>query len=286
MDGGLAGGLRAWLEDGALGAVPDAEARHAWAAGGPAFVVCDGELAPPRSAEHRRIRLADLQVCLTRVVFRLTVTAEPPRHPFEDALCAISVTEHGPELLDAVRRLRHRDRAALRSVLRARAATIASHWRLVPPSWLPRTEERLRVPLAGGAVVLTSTADLVLGRPSSGAASICLVRLHDATDTVAGAEAAGRARRALALAETLRSSAPPWRVATYDPDTGRLVWANAREDLLFAAVGDVLRALGGPRAPGGTRTGEARAPDGPRTGEARAPGGTRTGEGRGHARRP
>ncbi|MGH8988055.1 MAG: hypothetical protein ACRDXC_05590 [Acidimicrobiales bacterium] len=233
MDWSLAGGLRAWLEDGVVGAAT-AEVG--------AIVVRDGALTP-RPPAARRIGLRELQACLSRVTFRLTVSDGPQRHPFEDALCATSVTERGPLLLDAVRHLTKHQRAALRATLRAVAATTADCWLPVPRAWLPRTGERLRVPLAGGAVVLSSTADLVLGLPSDGTASVCAVRVHDERDGLAGAGSVVRPLRALALAETLRSGARPWRVASFDVGTGQLLCEDADEALLVAAVGDVLRAI-------------------------------------------
>ena len=162
--------------------------------------------------------------------------------PFEDALCAISVTARGPETLDALGRLPARERSALRSFVQERAAAIAAQWRPVPPAWLPRTGEQIRVPLAGGAVMLSAAADLVLGRPSDKTSSVCLVRLHEKRSGDA-TEAARRTRRALALVETLRSGAPPWRVATYDPGARHLLVEDVDEELIAAAVHDVLRAM-------------------------------------------
>ena len=276
VDEWLAGGLRAWLEDwaggfgaggssaggsgaggsGAGGSSAGGSGAGGFGAGGfgaggrKPVVVRDGMPVPRVPAWRCRIGLLELQACLTRATFRLTVTDGPPRHPFEDALCAISVTDRGPAVVDAVRRLPKRDRAALRTTLRVYAAAMAAQWRPVPHAWLPRAGERLRVPLAGGAVVLTSTADLVLGRPSAGTASVCVVRVHDGQGRRAVDEAASRALRALALAETLRSGARPWRVASYDPSTARLLCEDAGERLLVEAVRDVLRALAAYRDPG------------------------------------
>lgn len=229
MDAALAGGLRAWLEDAAvLGttcSASDAGRRAAAAsfAGRPS---------------GRRLELPDLVACITRTLFRLTVTDGAPPHPFEDALSAIAVTARGEEVLDVVQRLRRRTRAALRTIARARGAAIASDWRRVPPAWLPRTGERLRVPLAGGDVILYSTADLVLGRPSHAKPSVCLVQVQ-----VGEAHDDGRARRLLALAETLRSGAPPTRVATYLPSNRELICDDVTEALLVAAASEIAGTL-------------------------------------------
>ena len=88
------------------------------------------------------------------------------------------------------------------------AETVASHARqlagLVPrfaPGWLPRTDDRIAIPLAGGRVVLHGVADLLVGVPQPGVASLCALGL-----TTGGPWA--RERRSLhfvALLETLRS---------------------------------------------------------------------------------
>ena len=247
VDECLAGGLRAWLEDWACASRSGAS--RSGASSRKPVVLRDGVLVP-RKPVRSRIGLPELQACLTRATFRLTVTDGPPRHPFEDALCAISVTDRGPFVIDAIRRLPRRDRATLRATLRTQAAAMAVQWRPVPHGWLPRVGERLRVPLAGGAVVLTSTADLVLGRPSAGTASVCAVRVHDGQGGRAGDDPVGRALRALALAETLRSGARPLRVASYDPSTARFRCEDAGEGLLVEGVRDVLRALTASRGPG------------------------------------
>lgn len=254
VDAGLAGGLRAWLEDGVAARLPTRGAP-----GAPALPAAAPSAGPRmRPGTPRGMRPADLRSWLTRLLFRMVVTDGAPGRPFEEALRAVSVTERGPELLDAVRLLRSADRAALRASVRDRAATMAAQWRPVPAAWLPRTGERLRVPLGGGAVTLTASADLVLGRPSDGCASVCLVRVLDEpdgdrrrADTAGdggdddddGLGRAGRACRALALAETLRSGAAPWRVAAYEPGAGRLHCQDVDTELLVAAVHDALRAL-------------------------------------------
>lgn len=256
MDRGLAGGLRAWLEDGVagtggalsggvgFGACGSGAELGAFRPGAPVVVRDGAVLIGTASGRRRAAGVPELRTWLERTVFRLVVTGAHLRHPFEDALGAISVTERGPEVLEAVGRLRSRQRAELRTFVRTRASTIAAQWAAVPPAWLPRTSERLRVPLAGGAAILSSHADLVLGRPSDGNASVCLVQLRDDRSRGDGASPASRARRAVALVETLRSGAPPWRVATYDAGAAQLVAEEVDERLLAGAVRDVLVALG------------------------------------------
>jgi hypothetical protein len=249
--------LRVWLEDGIAcveGGDPDRSGDGRTQCGGStagrarttrrrALVRDEAAARDIAVIGHGACGVRDLCALLTRAIFRLTVVQGPLRHPLEDALCAISVTEHGPDVLGAVGRLRPGERADLRAFARARASVISTQWRPVPVAWLPRTGERLEVPLGGSAVVLRATADLVLGRPSDGTASVCLVRLHEQRPGQAGTVQAERARRALALAETLRSGTPPWRVASYDPGEGRLTCDDVSPELLAKAVRDVLDAL-------------------------------------------
>ena len=70
-----------------------------------------------------------------------------------------------------------RSRTAARSAL---ADTLAAHARnlsgLVPrfaPGWMPRTDDRVAIPLGGGRVILHGTFDLVVGLPRPRTASLC-----------------------------------------------------------------------------------------------------------------
>lgn len=248
VDRGLAGGLRAWLEDGvATAAGPVAVEVRPGPAGSPLLtpVLSPAHRLPTagtRPGEGRApgagnggLSSRDLRTALLRTVFRLCVTAGTMRAPFEDALAALAVDDEGGDVVQAVQRLGRHRRAQLREVVRHAAATIASQWGPVPAAWLPRTAERLVAPLGGGCVVLRSDADLVMGCPSSGRASVCAVRVHG------GGIADDRPnRRLLALLETLRSGAAPFRVASYDLDRGRLAVDDVTDEQLALAVRDVL----------------------------------------------
>lgn len=249
VDPGLAGGLRAWLEDGACPAAagtvtvrpgPDgsltltAEKLPGDPLGAPGAVRLRGDARGPGGPTGAR----DLRTELLRRVFRISVTTGPPRAAFEDALAALSVDEDGGPVLQAVQELSRHRRARLREAVRHAAATVTAQWGPVPAAWLPRTGERLVAPLAGGRVVLRSDADLAMGGPSAGRASVCAVRAHGgaATDD-------GPSRRLLALLETLRGGAAPFRVASYDLDRGRLTVDDVTDAHLCSAVRDVLAVL-------------------------------------------
>lgn len=239
VDPGLAGGLRAWLEDAAVvdGSAPS-----------PIVVGC-------RRSDGAASTAPRILQALVAAVFRLTVTSGPPDDPFRAALSAVSVDEDEAGVVESVRAMSRGDRAALRAAVAAQAGSVARQWRPVPPGWLPRTRDRLAAPLAGGRIVLVGRADLVLGAPSEGRASVCLV------DVVSGIPSRARVeqRRRLALLETVRSGAPPFRVATYYPALGRLDADAVTGGLLAGAaaracadvdraIREVVVAAGGPCA--------------------------------------
>lgn len=252
VDAGLAGGLRAWLEDEVAALAPRPRRGrlvvHDALATGALATVSEGagagrpRVVAGRSSERIAGRIAER---IARMIFRLVVTDGAPLHPFEDALAALAVCEGGPELLEAVRLLPSPARAALRIAAHTCAATTAAQWRRAPAAWLPRTGERRRVALGGGDVVLRATADLVLGRPAARTASVCLVRVRtDGATTSAVGDV--RALRFLALLETVCSGAAPLRVASYRPASGTLVCEEVTDTFLTEAVGDVAAALARP----------------------------------------
>lgn len=232
VDPGLAGGLRAWLEDGVanLAGVRDGLAVRPGPSGGLVASV-DGS---------RRPSFRDIHLALVVTVFRIAVTAGAPRAPFEDALAALAVDNEGAAVLEAVQHLSRHRRAQLRQGVRQAAAGVTAQWCPPPAAWLPRTNERIVAPLAGGRVVLRSRADLAMGRPSTGRASVCALRLHGGD-----VEDDGPGRRLLALTETLRSGAAPFRVASYDVDRARLTVEDVTDDHLAASVHDVLAVVAG-----------------------------------------
>ena len=116
------------------------------------------------------------------------------------------------------------------------AANIVERWPVPSPAWLPRTQERLEVPLCGGRVVLAGVVDLVLGSPAQDRASVCLVELKSGARRI---EHRGDLHF-YALLEALRSGAPPFRIATYYSGTGELDAEPVDEDTLVGALARVL----------------------------------------------
>jgi len=223
FDPGLAGGLRAWLEDAAFG-----------------FVAARGDTVPvllgPRQVlvpEGRRADdgLSDELVVarLVRALFRQLVGRDDIGDPLADALDALDALGED----DVVRHVVALPEAA-RAALSETVASHAGHLRdLVPrfaPGWMPRTDDRVAIPLAGGRVVLHGSFDLLVGLPQPGTASLCALGL-----STSGPWA--RQRRSLhflALLETLRSGAPPFRLALVESATGRYGVEDVRDEHLRA----------------------------------------------------
>ena len=236
FDPALAGGLRAWLEDAAYDVVAQR-----------------GEHAPPLALGPRRVlggadvdssdATAD-DVVLSRLVhalFRQQVHAGAPGDPLGDALDALRAdgSGGGGETVLHVESATPEARAGLARRLEGHAANLGAMVPRFAPGWMPRTDDRVAIPLAGGRVVLRGTFDLLVGIPRPGAASLCALGLSTGGTPV-------RARRSLhylALLETLRSGAPPFRLALLESATGRYGVEDVREEHLRALASHLAAVL-------------------------------------------
>jgi hypothetical protein len=252
FDPTLAGGLRAWLEDAAYEVVA-VRGEHApplllgphelfGAPGGPAAPsgwrenddddnVNDHD---PGDVDHGPDTCgepsAELLVSrLVHAVFRLLVHACALDDPLRDALDALRAGGN-VVVVRHVESLGASERAALAETIGAHAAHLA---RLVPrlaPGWMPRTGDRVAIPLAGGRVVLHGVFDLLVGLPHRSTATMCAVGL--ATGGPWSQER--RALHYLALLQTLRSGVPPFRMALLESPSGRYGVEDVREEHLRA----------------------------------------------------
>lgn len=226
VDPGLAGGLREWLEDGVADAIAGSAPSDL------AVVVDRWALA----ADGHGPRVPEVTVPLARgamvaALFRQHVTTGQIGDPVADALAALGVDERSGPIVEYLQGLAPGARAALHREVAAHAQLLASSWPPVAPGWLPRTADRLSIPLAGGRVVLTGVVDLVLGAAPGDRASVCLV------DVRSERRAEHRADRHFhGLLETVRAGAPPFRLATYYTATGEVDVDDVDDELLFDAV--------------------------------------------------
>jgi hypothetical protein len=257
---GLAGGLRAWLEDAAfalLGARGDTAPplvlgpRHLL---GPAFVVSDLDSGAGGGDGTRAADLArELVVSrLVHALFRQIVTVGTLDDPLRDATDAVRVDGRRSDgLVRQVEGLSSSERRALGRELSAHAAHLLALVARPAPEWQPRTDDHVAIPLAGGRIVLHGVFDLLVDLDAVGGGTRGALTLS--TDG-----AWGRARRSLhylALLETLRSGTPPLRLALVDSSSGRSGVEDVREEHLRAMTAHVCAWLAGaswgPVPPGG-----------------------------------
>jgi hypothetical protein len=234
---GLAGGLRAWLEDAAFTAV-----------------TVRGEAAPPLSVGPRRLlappgdapvyeSVAEERVLarLVGALFRQLVTAAAIGDPLRDALDALRADRSESDVVRHVESLRAAERAALAEALAVHTAHLRA---LVPrfaPASMPRTDDRVAIPLAGGRVVLGGVFDLLVGDGGRGGAALSAVGL-----SVGGPPDRDRWRlHFLALLQTLRCGTPPIRLALLHTATGVYGVEDVRAQHLCAAATHVAAWLGG-----------------------------------------
>jgi hypothetical protein len=246
FDPGLAGGLRAWLEDAAYGAVAGQGDGTGPLVLGTRRLLGTAAGGWGEEAETEGTGDELLVGTLVHELFRQLVNVGTIGDPMGDALDALAA-EGSDELVDRIESLAGAERALL-------AETVASHATqlvgLVPrfaPGWLPRTDDRIAIPLAGGRVVLHGVADLLVGVPHPDVASLCALGL-----STSGPWA--RERRSLhflALLETLRSGTPPFRMALLESATGRYGIEDVREEHLRAMASHVCAWLAGPDAADG-----------------------------------
>ena len=241
VDPGLAGGLRDWLEDelsAAVAALPEGA--------GPVRVskeavngvlTCEAQLVAVRAARPGpTLQLA--RGSMVDALFRQWVTTGDVGDPLVEALEALAVGGDPDGIGSFVAALSGEERRGLAEEVADHLERIRAGWPVPPPSWLARTQERLVVPLAGGRVVLSGVVDLALGAPSAGRASVCIVEVKSGRRRVEH-----RADLHLyALLETLRSGAPPFRVATFYSAGGELDVEPVGRDALLGALHRVVAA--------------------------------------------
>jgi hypothetical protein len=234
--------LRTYLERGLADVVP--------AAGGPALVVTRHRIARAlacpvhRDTPGRGPRVTTLPLAcgaLVAVLFRQLVATGAIGAAWDEALEGLGLDDHQAPLAGWIGDLPGPARSELRAEVERQADGLRRRWPPLDPMWLPRTQESLRVPLAGGRCLVSARVDLVLGRPAEDVATVALI------EVTSGARWPGHAadRRFDALVETLRSGIPPFAVATYSARTGELDVDPVTPELLADAA---RRCLAGARA--------------------------------------
>jgi hypothetical protein len=236
IDPGLSGGLREWLEDGLCGfpVRPDQ----------PLVVtkqlLRDAMAGRTENADRREPTVPMAIGVLMDALFRQLVTVGSIEDPMSDALAALGVDPRRAEIIDFVERLGDGERSELEDEVETQSAIVVRRWPRLSPSWLPRTQERIAVPLAGGAVVLVGIIDLMIGLPSTGRASVGIIEAKSGRPRIEDREDL----RFYALLETLRSGAAPFRTATFYTRTGDTDVEDVSDQALASSVQRVLAGLG------------------------------------------
>jgi hypothetical protein len=239
VDPGLAGGLREWLEDGIAPAAAALPGGHPLVVGPRSLRSAtdpstddrdDGPVGWPEPPSGPTRQLA--RAALVGAIFRLLVTTGGIEEPLTEAVEALGADRRGTSVLAFIDGLDPGERAALHAEVIEHAAALGTGWPAIPPSWFPRTGDRISVPVAAGRVILTGGVDLVLGSPSAGRTSVCLVTL------VSGLRRPGHQidRHYRGLLETLRSGAPPARLATVYSPSCEVDAEDAPDQVLAGAV--------------------------------------------------
>jgi len=182
-------------------------------------------------------RLTDLLVAQhVTVGLGPDASADAVEADLRDALDAL-----GPAAADVATWLEGADDDALArvwhhtGVVRSR---LSDGWGPVEPAWWPRCQERAEVPLAGGALVLSATFDLVLGGPPTGRPWLLV--------EVKSGAAADRNRTDLlwyALVAALRHGQAPAWVATWTAADDGLVPGSVTLGAVESAARRGLAAL-------------------------------------------
>ncbi|HEY7948996.1 MAG TPA: PD-(D/E)XK nuclease family protein [Acidimicrobiales bacterium] len=238
VDPGLAGGLRDWLEDGLAGVTDDLPADA-----GPVRVtkealtgvlMCEAHLVARRTSP-RTVTPELARGSLVDALFRQWVTTGRLDDPWSDALGGVRA-EGDTDIIGFLDAMDPESNRELAREVAEHAAGVVARWPVPSPMWLPRTQERLVVPLGGGRVVLSGVVDLAFGGPAGERASVCVVEIKSGRRRI---EHRGDLHF-YALLETLRSGAPPFRIATYYTRTGELDVEPVTDDVLVGALQRVL----------------------------------------------
>ncbi len=230
FDPGLAGGLRAWLEDAAYDVVAT-RGEHA----PPLFLGPRQLLGFPEERRHDDTVTDHLVLSrLVHTLLRQLVHTGEIDDPLADAVDGLRAS--GADA--AVRHVESLPEAARANLAETLALHARNLSRLVPrfaPGWMPRTDDRVAIPLGGGRVVLHGVFDLVVGLPQPRTASLCALGLS----TGGPWASERRSLHYLSLLETLRSGTPPFRLALLESATGRYGVEDVREEHLRAVASHI-----------------------------------------------
>ena len=226
----LAGGLRSWLEDGLSDVARDLDPSTPMLLSPRTIVSGPLVAVPPLIALARSILIGNL------VTLRLSLGEV--HHPMDDALSALEADHRQTGLVEAIHELDQDRFAQLAAEIEAHDTVLARHLSQLPSAWLPRSNVRISAALAGGRIMVNAVANVALGAPARDIASVCFL------DVTTSSLDDNTLRRlgVIGLIETLRSGAPPLRVASLSTGTGDTAIIDVTDEILAQAVADVVAA--------------------------------------------
>jgi hypothetical protein len=169
---------------------------------------------------------------LVDVLFRQVVTTGAVGDPMAEALDGLALDGHQASLVTWISEMAPADLAELRSEVDRQTFGLVERWPALEASWLPRTQESIRVALAGSPVEFSARVDLAIGQPAEDDASVAFVEVKSGARRPEHRDDL----RFYALVEALRSQAPPFAVASYYTRTGELDVEPVTHDLLVEAA--------------------------------------------------
>jgi hypothetical protein len=249
FDPGLAGGLRAWLEDSAWELVSRRGEEAAPLFLGPRVLFGTTPSSPAHRADPAHsadpvgaggaVRQELVLPTLVRTLLRQLVITGRIGEPLDEALDALRVDPRRADLVSRIEAMGERARDELADTLRTHTGHLS---RLTPrfaAGWLPRTDDRVAIPLAGGRIVLGGVFDLLVGVPEPREATLCALGLATGNRSAP----ARTSLHYLALLETLRRGVPPFRLALINTALGRYGVEDVLEEHLRAVVAQVALVL-------------------------------------------
>jgi hypothetical protein len=224
VDPMLAGGLRAWLEDGlaeiSVGAPCDRPIHLT------AWRIAQPELARDPEADQGALSVLVHALVAQHLAFGGAL------EPLADAVDALAAGQAHTSLLARIGALDAAATDLLAAELAAHDAVIASGIGRIPTSWLPRSGVPIALDLCGGRLRASTTVDLLLGAPDGAVSSTCLL---DVVTTPIGDHHPAQLG-AMALIETIRSGAAPLRVAALSTATGEHLVLDVDDALLSRSL--------------------------------------------------
>ncbi|MCL4445459.1 MAG: hypothetical protein M1134_01085 [Actinobacteria bacterium] len=184
------------------------------------------------------LNVAVARNALVGALFREVVMGFEVGVAIRDAMSVLEAEGCNDDVLEYVKGLPREEKIALAREVGSHASGIVGRWPAIPSNWLPRTHDRIVVPVASGRVVFGALVDLIIGSAPTARSSTCLVTVKLGEPRVEDREDA----HVCALLETLRSGAPPFRVATYYTRNGQLDVDDVTPDSLEATLTRVVRA--------------------------------------------